>query len=48
MSTVGVGVMEREEESFVGGDLLRTGPGVIVGFIFKNSPGFMLTFFFTF
>lgn len=49
MATVGVGVMMgREEESFVGGDLLRPGPGVIVGFIFKSSPGFLLMFFCTF
>lgn len=39
---VGVGVMEKEEESFVGGDLLRPGPGVIVGFLFKSPLGFML------
>lgn len=30
MATVGVGVMEREE-SFVGGDLLKPGPGVTSG-----------------
>lgn len=49
MATLGAGVMEREEKSFVGGDVCSNLVLVLqVGSVFKNSPGFILKLFCTF